>query len=110
MIDRAVEHPNRYRLVPVPGEDDYIMDLIPEPGEVLEEGTPLCKATLLQDATATKLGFAKSDDPTVDQAFDRVSSQLGGLSGRIGQTEEYIAGAPRLRETTFQKLMTGRFI
>ncbi len=68
MLDRAVQHPNRYRLVPMP-EDPDVFDLIPEPGEIIEEGTPLNKATLLQDTTAKQLGLAPSSDSTVDDAF-----------------------------------------
>lgn len=36
--DRAVEFPNRYKMVKVPGTDD-IFDMIPAPGEISEEGT-----------------------------------------------------------------------
>ena len=48
-IDRSVQFANRYRHVPVPGTTD-IVDLIPAPGEVSEEGTLINKraAQLLQ--------------------------------------------------------------
>lgn len=102
MIDREVEHPNRYRLKLVADEDN-VFDLIPEPGEIVEEGTPLNKATLLQDSTALNIGFAKSDNPTVDQAFAKLALQVTGV-------QEYIDKANRTQKTTFQKLITGRFI
>lgn len=55
MIDRNVEFPNRYRMVKVEGTDD-IIDLIPVPGEISDEGTFINKATLLKDATAALFG------------------------------------------------------
>lgn len=42
------------------------------------EGTPLSKANLLSDATASKLwpGSNKPEDPTVDQAFEKLSKGM----------------------------------
>lgn len=71
MKDRSVEYPNRYQFNLVGGTDN-IYDVIPAPGEITEEGTPINKGTLLSDATASKLGFASTDDPTVDDAFNAV--------------------------------------
>lgn len=41
--DRLVEHPNRFKLIAVPGMEG-VYDLIPHPGEVTEEGTAVNKA------------------------------------------------------------------
>lgn len=71
MKDRSVEYPNRYQFNLVGGTDN-IYDVIPAPGEITEEGTPINKGTLLSEATASKLGFASTDDPTVDDAFNAV--------------------------------------
>lgn len=76
MKDRAVEHPERYRIVPVEGTDN-IVDLVPVPGEVTEEGTPINKSTLLRDETANILKIT-SGDPTVDDAFLSVFSRAMG--------------------------------
>lgn len=57
MQDRIVEHPNRYRMISV---GDGLVDLIPAPGQVVQEGTPLSKATLLSDTTADAIGAKSS--------------------------------------------------
>lgn len=55
MKDRVSLHPNRYKLTPVSGQaDTYDLSRADEP---LEVGTPLNKANLLSDDTATKLGL-----------------------------------------------------
>lgn len=70
MKDRISTHPGRVKMTPVSGEaDTYDMQLADSP---IEAGTPLNKATFLTDATASKLGFASTDDPTVDDAFNAV--------------------------------------
>ena len=74
MKDRIVEHPNRYMVVPVDGADSLV-DLIPAPGEIVEEGTPLNKATLLSDGTAAMLGLT-SADPTVDEALRALKNAI----------------------------------
>ena len=71
MKDRNVEYPNRYKLNKVTGTDDTY-DLVPAPGEVSDEGTILNKGNLLSDTTAANLGFAPTDDPTIDDAFQNV--------------------------------------
>lgn len=45
MIDRSVEYPNRYRLDEVSGSPG-VFDLTPVPGNVVQEGTPISKATM----------------------------------------------------------------
>ena len=102
MRDRYVEHPHRFRVVPVPGEEN-VVDLIPEPGEVYDEGTLWLKGTFLSDATAQLLGFALSDDPAVNDA-------LAMLGRRLKVAEASIESLFRRQPTTFQQLITGRFI
>lgn len=65
MKDRIVEHPGRYRLVPIPGQDG-VFDLEPVPGSVTEVGTPICKNTLLSDETEEQFGLSNA---TVDDAL-----------------------------------------
>lgn len=67
MKDRIVEHPNQY-LMELPDGTSTLVNLTPEPGEIVEEGTPLNKANLLSDDTAAMLKLT-SADPTVDEAL-----------------------------------------
>lgn len=60
MKDHIWEHNNRYRIIPVEGQKDQF-DLIPVPGTVYEAGTPINKATLLQDATYAKYKDASGE-------------------------------------------------
>jgi len=62
MNDRNVQYPNRFRMVKVPGTDD-IVDLIPAPGTITEEGTLVNKSALLKDATAALFGFTAEQIP-----------------------------------------------
>ena len=70
MKDRVVEFPHRYQLVPVLGQSDTY-DIVAKPGTVTEVGTPLNKATLLKDETATLYDLT-GDDATVDKALWKV--------------------------------------
>lgn len=74
MKDRIVEYPNRYAIIPREGG---LYDLEPRPGAVIEEGTPLNKATLLSDSTAAELGIKINNIPdpnaTVDQALNAIN-------------------------------------
>ena len=72
MRDRNVEYPSRFRLVKVRGTDD-IYDLEATPGDVIEEGTPLSKFTLLSDAVAARIGL-QQDDPTVNDALGMLAN------------------------------------
>lgn len=56
-------------------------------------GMALAKMNLLQDETATELGIDNPTDATVDDAFRAVRNGLVGT-----------------KESTFQKLITGRLI
>ena len=65
MKDRVPLYPGRVKLTPVSGQENtYDMVRADEP---TQEGTPLNKATLLDDVTAEKLGL--TGDPTVNQAL-----------------------------------------
>lgn len=66
MKDRVVEHPNRYKLVAVQGQENTY-DFVPVPGEVTEQGTPINKNTLLTDAVAERFGV--EGDATVNKVL-----------------------------------------
>ena len=73
MKDRIPTHAGRVLLVPVTGETNkYDMSLADEPTEA---GTPLNKANLLTDATATALGLDPNDNPSVNDAFGAVQAK-----------------------------------
>ena len=65
MKDRVPTYPGRVRLIPVAGQENTY-DIV-RADEPQQEGTPLNKATLLDDVTAEKLGL--TGDPTVNQAL-----------------------------------------
>ena len=65
MKDRVPTYPGRVRLIPVAGQENTY-DIV-RADEPQQEGTPINKATLLDDATAEKLGL--TGDPTVNQAL-----------------------------------------
>lgn len=65
MKDRVPTYPNRVILNPVAGQENTY-DIV-RADEPQQEGTPLNKATLLDDTTAEKLGL--TGDPTVNQAL-----------------------------------------
>ena len=65
MKDRVPTYPNRVILNPVAGQENTY-DIV-RADEPQQEGTPLNKATLLDDDTAEKLGL--TGDPTVNQAL-----------------------------------------
>ena len=90
MFDRSVQFPNRYRLVPVVGTAD-VVDIIPAPGEIGNEGTPINKGTMLNDETAAIFGFGP--DATVDDMFRSLAPQFD-----------------RQRHTTYELIRTGRFL
>lgn len=62
------------------------------PAGIAQIGTGLNKENLLNDDTAAMLGFSESDDPTVNDAFQRTDRRI------------------KNSVSTFQKLMTGRLI
>ena len=76
MQDRIVEFPNRYKIIPVAGSSD-IVDLVPSPGVVANEGTAINKANLLKDVTATLFGLGTNAVP--DDVFGVLSRFQNGL-------------------------------
>lgn len=93
MRDRYVEHPNRFRVVPVPDEEN-VVDLIPEPGEVYDEGTLWLKGTFLADSTAKQLGLSLSSDPGVNDALLALYMHIKG--GRIVRLHITCGGKPAI--------------
>lgn len=75
MKDRVVQYPSRYQLVQVAGTTDTY-DLVPVPGTVTEEGTPLNKASLLKDTTAALVGLGTSALP--DEALRAAALKTKG--------------------------------
>lgn len=81
--DHIWEHNNRFRLVPVEGQKDQY-DLIPVPGTVYQVGTPINKATFLQDSTyskyknASKVSFPTSGDATPNDIFNALTDAFAG--------------------------------
>lgn len=69
MKDRIPKYAGRIKLIPV-DEINGIYDMV-RADEPVEEGTPINKATLLADATATKLGL--TDNATVNEALNVLS-------------------------------------
>lgn len=88
MLDRMSVYPGRVLITPADGSPPFLATLTwaDEP-EV--EGTPLNKASLLQDQTARLLGL----EPVTATPNDAL-----------------MALASRSDESTFQKLMTGRLL
>lgn len=66
MTDRAVEFPNRYKIIQVPGQPG-VFDLTPFPGDIVETGTPVSKGTLLKDATYDMYKLSKKEDYPTDR-------------------------------------------
>lgn len=59
MIDRSVQYPNRYQLTKV---SDGVYDLIPAPGTITQEGTPINKATVFDDNNVARYNVDEPDD------------------------------------------------
>lgn len=66
MKDRVPSYPGRVQLTQVSG-NIYDLEMADQP---TEQGTPLNKATLLQDSTAELYGFSTSDNATPDDIFN----------------------------------------
>lgn len=80
MKDRVPRFPGRVKLTPVSGQENTF-DMV-RADQPTQEGTPLSKANLLSDATASALGL--TGDPTVDDALAKV--------GDLAATSEYKIG------------------
>lgn len=78
MEDRIVEHPHRYMMMPVEGEEN-VVDLIPMPGTITEEGTLLNKATLLSDETSEICGLTDAE-ATVNNAIKKYAGYTNTLN------------------------------
>lgn len=88
MRDRIVEHPNRFKLTPVIGQEG-VYDIEMRPGLITDVGTPISKGTLLKDSTAKMLG----GDPLTmlpDDAIQMLAALAasGGGSGDAGELED----------------------
>ena len=79
--------------------------------EPAEEGTPLNKATLLQDSTAVDLGLGEYDNPTVDDAFECTALGLASVFGAYASDIYlYIAGVhPYLSANPFNDYFALRY-
>lgn len=104
MKDHVWEHNNRYRLVKVDGQQDQY-DLIPVPGTVYQVGTPINKATLLQDTTykkykdVAKISMPVASDATpndvlksLENAYANSFSIVMGESQKVGYNCPMISG------------------
>lgn len=107
MKDHIWEHNNRYRLVKVEGQQDQY-DLIPVPGTVYQVGTPINKATLLQDTiyskykNASKTTMPNLDSATPNDVFGALeNAYANGFSIIMGESKS--VGANRDEEEGFAK-------
>lgn len=69
----------------------------------IEEGTPYNKGTQLSDNTAQQLGYSKSDNPTVNDAFSSLAPLYSGLGNQYmwaKGTSEFSVVPVDLIETT----------
>lgn len=72
MKDRVPKYPGRVKITHADGTSEYVtLERADEPVSG-NEGTPLNKATLLSDDTAAMLGFTSNEDPTVNDALQRL--------------------------------------
>ena len=72
MKDRVPKYPGRVKITHADGTSEYVtLERADEPVSG-NEGTPLNKATLLSDDTAAMFGFISSEDPTVNDALQRL--------------------------------------
>lgn len=95
MKDRVPTYPGRVRLTPL-GGNLYELAMADEPSQV---GTPLNKATLLTDATASLLGL--SGDPTVDNALARLVDIINGRVIKGSYTGTGVGGSENPNSLTF---------
>lgn len=79
MQDRVSLYPGRVKLTPVPGQENTF-DLV-RADQPTQEGTPLNKATLLKDVTASILGLPDTAVP--DDAFLALTIGVGTYGYRV---------------------------
>lgn len=99
MQDRTPKYPGRVTLTPIPGQENtYDMDRADQP---TQEGTPLNKATFLQDVAASMFGLPNTGVP--NDVFDFLgrfnlywwrrrinTAQSGWFEKRVLGTESYV--------------------
>lgn len=104
MKDHIWEHNNRYRITAVEGQKDQF-DLIPVPGTVYQVGTPINKATLLQDETVQRYNNTentKNIEETPDGVF-RSLSQAQAFSTAVLLTSSQTVGYNQTELEAFAK-------
>lgn len=75
MQDRTPQYPNRFKMIPVDGQDGFV-DLERADGAT-QNGTPLNKSTLLSDETARMFGMAEnSATATPDAVFKNLHRRI----------------------------------
>lgn len=106
-----------------PTYDDFVQALVAgtlpidlngiNPDGITQLGTSLSKVNLLQDSTATSLGMtvSASTDPTVDGAFQAVMNGIGDVETTLrSEINDVRRDYESKKNSTFQKLMTGRLL
>ncbi|GHU90261.1 hypothetical protein FACS1894202_09750 [Clostridia bacterium] len=79
MKDRIPTRPGRVLVTPEGGAPYYaVITMADEPSE---DGTPLCKTTLLTDDTATEAWLNPADNPTVNDAIYRLARRTRNIDG-----------------------------
>lgn len=79
MKDRIPKYAGRVKLTPVANQPN-VYDMV-RADEPLQEGTPLNKATLLNDETATLLGL--TEDSNVNDALSALYRNIGYIDGKF---------------------------
>lgn len=77
MQDRLPLYPGRVQMVPVPGQANTY-DII-RADQPTQEGTPLNKATLLSDETAQAMGLDPANNPTPNDAFQKLDEKATSI-------------------------------
>lgn len=85
MKDRVSANPGRVKLTPEDGSPAFYATMERADNPV-EEGTPLNKANLLTDATASKFGLSATATP--NSVFSKISDELGDADEYTTQVKE----------------------
>lgn len=96
MKDRVSANPGRVKLTPEDGSPAFYATMERADNPV-EEGTPLNKANLLTDATASKFGLSATATP--NSVFSKISDELGDTNGRIDDAEDRITATEGVQNT-----------
>lgn len=105
MRNRNVQYPNRYLAIHADGSSELV-ELIPYPGEIIDDGTPLNKSTLLSDPTAAALEL--HGDPTVDDALNKVAGSITDLKSWVTEVEGFANTVSRnYVKSDFYQYITG---